>query len=67
MNVNELRAEMFRRGVKASDAAGRLGISPSTLYRKMRGKSEFFQSEIIGLSEMLELDNDRIMAVFFNR
>lgn len=66
MNVNELRAELVRQGISLRALATCLGIDRSTLYKKMTGKTQFLQSEIAMIGEILHLDSNGIVAIFFD-
>lgn len=65
MNGNELRAEMMRCGVSMKELSIILGIDRSTLYKKITGKTQFLQSEIAKITETLNLNSDRMIAIFF--
>ncbi len=63
MNRSELRAEIARKGISNRAVAGELNISEQAFYNKMSGASEFKESEIKKLIQILELsaaDVDRI-------
>jgi len=63
MNRSELRAEIARKGISNRAVAGELNISEQAFYNKMSGTSEFKESEIKKLIQILELsaaDVDRI-------
>lgn len=66
MNVNELKAELVRQGVSLRTLATILGIDRSTLYKKMSGRTQFLQSEIAKIGEILHLDSNKIVAIFFD-
>ena len=65
MNQNELRGEIARRGYSVSGFASHVGISKKAFYAKLSGKSSFKQSEIQKISQALDLDGSRILAIFF--
>lgn len=64
MNTRKLKALMILKGVKMSDLASKLGISRSALYRKIKGTSEFTQSEISNIIYLLDISNP--IEIFFN-
>lgn len=63
MDKARLRYEMDKRNVSVSDLQIVLGISKSAIYRKMKGESEFTQSEIQKIVDYLDLDSP--VGVFF--
>ena len=64
-NTNALRAAIVGAGLKIPQLAERLNVTTQTLYNKINGKSEFFASEIDMLCEVLRLDVEQRMAIFF--
>ena len=54
--VETLVRRMIESGVK---------ITKQTFYNKLNGKTEFTRTEIKALIEILQLTNDRIIAIFF--
>lgn len=63
MNRAELRAEFARQGISNRAIAAELNISEQAFYNKMSGASEFKESEIKKLIQILGLtaaDVDRI-------
>ena len=64
MNTARLEYEMKLRGVTRSDLCKDLGMSRSAFYRKCNGISEFTQSEIQKIVDVLELDTP--VGIFFN-
>ena len=65
MNESELMAELARNHLSIPQAAERLGIGKKAFYCKMKGESEFKQSEIKGLKNLLSLSDKRISEIFF--
>ena len=64
MNRKELRAEFARKGKSNSEIIHALGISEQAFYNKMNGKSEFKESEIKSLIEVLGLSVDDVNRIF---
>lgn len=64
MNKAKLEYEMNIHNISKSDMCTLLGISRSAFYRKCNGESEFTQSEIQKIVDILELDSP--MGIFFN-
>lgn len=59
----KFRAQAVLKGYNMRQIAEELGIDVATLYRKMRGESDFFRGEIQKLCEILEFENP--MEIFF--
>lgn len=64
MNKNNLKAELVRNGFTTDDVAKAIGISRTSLDRKMNGTSEFKLSEVFALVKLLHLDNDAAVGIF---
>ena len=65
INVKRLKAAQVLSGFSNADLAGKIGINPCTLYRKMAGKSEFTASELLAIKEALSLDIESFNLIFF--
>jgi DNA-binding phage protein len=65
VNITELRVEMIRAGKNIEDIAQELGVTPSTLYRKMDGKSDFYLNELKTIKKVLNLSFDDMKRLFF--
>lgn len=59
-----LEYEMKKNNVSIGEMCDKLGISRSAFYRKCNGKSEFTQSEIQTIVDVLRLESP--MGIFFN-
>lgn len=64
MNERELRAIIVREGKRIPDVAKAIGINKATLYKKLRGKNDFTQSEIVKISHFLNLSPAQILYIF---
>lgn len=60
---NELRAQMARKGVSQEELAKALGISASTLWRKIKADGNFTRNEIGAMIDFLELEDPD--SIFF--
>ena len=58
-----LKYEMEKKGITIKVLCQKLGISPSAFFRKCNGKSDFKQSEIQAIVNLLQLDSP--VAIFF--
>lgn len=47
MKINLLKAHMALKGKSINEIVDLLGISKSTIYRKLKGKSEFTRKEML--------------------
>ena len=65
MNVNDLNAEIARCGISIPELAKEIGISKKTLYSRMHGETNYTQKEIAQMSQILHLDGDKILSIFF--
>ena len=65
MNVNLLKSVIALKGKTIKELAEGLGISKSGMYRKMHGQSEFTRAEIQKLIEILEIDFNTAIEIFF--
>lgn len=62
---NKFRARIIECGLTTVKVANLLGISESTLYRKMNDESEFTRSEVQMLRNILALDTQAADLIFF--
>lgn len=60
-----LKAEMLKNEVSVPQLAENIGISKKTLYSRLRGDTSFTQSEIVKISNILSLDNQQMLSIFF--
>ena len=60
-----LQYEMNKRGVSIAELCKKIKISRSAFYRKCNGKSDFTQSEIQAIVDLLNLESP--MAIFFTK
>ena len=63
MNKNKLYYHMAQCGIGCQEMCDKLGMSRSAFYRKCNGISEFTQSEIQSIVDILHLDSP--MGIFF--
>ena len=65
-NIPELKAECTRHGVTLEELASRIGVNNATLYRKMTGKSEFYRNELQVIRDVLCLNDEKFLLIFFD-
>ena len=64
MNAELLLEKIKEKGMSIGDICKRLDMSRSAFYRKIKGITEFTQSEIARICELLDLDSP--VDVFFS-
>lgn len=64
MDRAELRAEIAKNGMTNRSIAKALGISEQALYNKLGGSTEFKESEIKKLIQLLGLSAQRVNEIF---
>lgn len=67
MSRAELRAEIVRKNVTNRELAKDLGISEQAFYNKIKGVSEFKESEIKRIAFVLCLSPERVNDIFFTQ
>ena len=65
MDEKKLKAELILKGMKLEDYAQYLGINKSTLYRKIKGISDFSLPEI--KKSMILFGNETAEKIFFTK
>ncbi len=65
MNERALRAAIAMSGKKMQQVAAEIGVHRGTFYKKLSGKTDFTQKEIVALSSCLGLSSDQVMLIFF--
>lgn len=60
-----LKDVMRASGLKLGFIAEKLGMSRQSLYRCLKGKTEFKQSQIAALCDILSLNNEDMKRIFF--
>lgn len=66
MDAYLLEYEMKKKGVSKNELAKYLNIDRATLYRKLKGDTEFRLKEIRLIKNRLQLSDKLIEAIFFN-
>lgn len=65
MDFKELHAEMGRNGLSIPKLAKLTNIGKKRLYSRFSGETEFTQSEITKIAEVLHLNEDKMLRIFF--
>lgn len=66
MDHRELRVKLARENVSNRELAAQISLSEQALYNKMNGVTEFKNSEIKRIAEVLHLSLDEVNAIFFD-
>ena len=67
VNRKLLRERIDAKGIKIRFIADKLGISHQSMYDKVNGRTEFKESEIAILIDILDLSPEDVMLIFFTR
>lgn len=67
MNAKELKVQMIRRDIDVDSMCKALNICRTSWFRKVTGRTLFTQGEISDIREILDLDNQQVMDIFFNK
>ena len=67
VNTNKLRGKIFEKGLNFGKLAAIIGVSPSTLGRKVRNVSDMTLEEVESICNVLEIPPSRMMDYFFTR
>lgn len=62
-----LKYEMDKKGFNQTTLANKMNLNAKTLNSKINGISEFDRNEILQIQKILELSNDVMMNIFFNK
>lgn len=63
---NLIMSKAMALDLKVPDLANELGIHPSTLSLKLNGKTEFTVAEVDKIKEVLKLNRDEVIDIFFD-
>jgi hypothetical protein len=66
-NYNKLRGRIIEKFGTQGRLAKSLGVSERTLSLKLNNRIFFTQDEIIKISELLNIDSDKIQVYFFEK
>lgn len=65
MNAFDLKAEIARCDLTIPKLADMIGMDKKTLYSRISGETSFKQTEIVKISQVLNLGEEKIMHIFF--
>lgn len=66
IKTNEIKAELARKNMTQGSLAKAIGISPTSLWHKMTGVTEFTLAEVRSVRDTLNLDDDKIIEIFLS-
>ena len=64
MNANKLKAKIVENGLNVSKTAELIGVSKSSLYRKLNGNDKLTIGEAAQLKHILELTDLEALEIF---
>lgn len=67
MKLHLIDAKLIEQGKTREDLAKRLNISISLLSKKMSQNSPMKHNDIVSIADYLDLSNNDILNIFFNR
>ena len=65
VNTNKLRGRIMEQGLTIGSLASMIGISPSTLGRKIKNQADMTLGEVEAIRSILKIPPDRVMEYFF--
>ena len=64
-NMDALRGKMAERRISNEEMAARIGVNPSTFYRKLKTEGDSFTvGQMHKIAEVLSLTNEEATAIF---
>ena len=66
MNYTELERVIKESGMKKTAIADKINMHRATFYLKTSGEREFTRMELMALKDVLRLNDDDFMRIFFN-
>lgn len=64
-NSNLFKARLVELGLSVEDVANAIGCNKATLYRKIKGESDFTRNEIQLIRQKLRMTSDDVERIFF--
>lgn len=64
MNMNKLRAKIVERGMNVEELAEIIGMTGTTLYRKLRAPLKITIGEAIQMKDVLKLTDEEALEIF---
>ena len=67
MKTNEILGKIKARGLTIKQCAEMVGMHHQTLSEKLKGTRRIYLDEVLALSDALDLTNDEIMSIFYEK
>lgn len=67
MNTVKLKAKILKSSVSIRELSRLMGIHKATLYRKTKGELDFTRLDILNICVALNLSNEELLEIFFDR
>lgn len=61
----EFRLKMISAGLSIKDIANAVGVNEATLYRKIKGITDFSRNEMVVIRSVLRMNTDEFEKIFF--
>lgn len=65
MKLNELKAEIVRKGLNIEDFGEKIGMAKTTLWRRFSEPNDFTLQEMTTIKQVLDLSNEKMLDIFF--
>lgn len=65
INTNKLKGKIVENGLNVEALAHQMELDITTVYRKIRGESDFTVREVSEIASILKLSEDDLTAIFF--
>lgn len=65
VNTNKLRGRIVEQGMTLGSLAPMIGLSPSTLGRKIKNQADMTLGEVEAIRYVLKISPERVMEYFF--
>lgn len=65
MNFTELKIAMVRKSLSIPALSAKMGVSKKLMYSRMKGETPFTQKEIMQMADILDLNQEEIIKIFF--
>ena len=65
VNTNKIRGKIMEKGMTIGKTAELIGVSPSTLGRKLKNHADMTLGEVEKLCSVLDIPREQILSVFF--
>lgn len=67
MKTNEILGKIKARGLTLRQCAEMVGMHHQTLSEKIKGNRRIYLDEVLALSNTLDLTDDEIMSIFYEK